>query len=228
LQISELNNAIDNNNEANSTNLGGDFQSTFALVNLGDVNDMSGVQIDAASETAGVTSFMRPEDGAWSTVDPDVFYFVSTNAFNAPSRLWEVHFNDATNPNAGGTIRMLLDGTEGQQMLDNIAVTQDGKTLMCEDVGNNAFVGRILQYDPTTDQLTVLGQHDLDRFDPNAPVGGQSFLTQDEEASGIIDVTNILGSAGQHAYLFDTQAHFNIGGELVQGGQLQVMYQDII
>jgi hypothetical protein len=153
---------------------------------------------------------------------------VTTNAFNAPSRLWEAHFNDASKPSAGGTIRMLLDGTEGQQMLDNIAVTQDGKVLLCEDVGNNAHLGRILQYDPVTDQLTVLATHDPDRFDPNAPVGEQSFMTQDEEASGIIDVTGLLGSVGQQAYLFDTLAHFTIGGELVQGGQLQVMYQDII
>jgi hypothetical protein len=29
-------------------------------------------------------------------------------------------------------------------------------------------------------------------------------------------------------FLFDTQAHFNIAGELVQGGQLQLMYQDLI
>ena len=41
-------------------------------------------------------------------------------------------------------------------------------------------------------------------------------------------MTDILGSAGQHAYLFDLQAHFTIGGELVQLGQLGVMYQDVI
>jgi hypothetical protein len=177
---------------------------------------------------AGVTSFLRPEDGAWSTVDPDIFYFVTTNGFGAPSRLWEAHFNDSADPASGGTIRMLLDGTEGQQMLDNMTVTNDGKLLLQEDVGNNDHIGKIWEYDPTTDLLTLLAQHDPDRFDPNAAVGGEPFLTRDEESSGIIDVTDILGSAGQHAYLFDVQAHYNIGGELVQGGQLGLMYHDII
>ena len=74
--------------------------------------------------------------------------------------------------------------------------------------------------------LTLLAQHDPDRFDPAAPVGGEPFLTQDEELSGIIDVTEILGSAGQNAFLLDVQAHYGIPGELVQGGQLLVMYQD--
>lgn len=29
-------------------------------------------------------------------------------------------------------------------------------------------------------------------------------------------------------FLYDVQAHYNIGGELVQGGQLGLMYQDLI
>jgi hypothetical protein len=82
----------------------------------------------------------------------------------------------------------------------------------------------VWDYDPATDTLTLLAQHDPGRFVTGAP----NFLTQDEESSGIIDVTDILGSGGQNAYLFDVQAHFNIAGELVQGGQLGVMYYDLI
>ena len=47
--------------------------------------------------------------------------------------------------------------------------------------------------------------------------GAPSFLTQDEESSGVIDVSNILG---QGWYLFDVQAHYANGAELVEGGQL--------
>jgi hypothetical protein len=224
LQVMEWNNFTDNNNETNATTLGGDYQSAFSLVNLGDVSEISGATLQAQSEAAGVTKFLRPEDGAWSTVDPDTFYFVTTNAFNQPSRLWAAEFNDPSDPNAGGTIRMLLDGTEGQQMLDNITVNQYGKVIMQEDPGNNAHLAKIWEYDPATDTLTTLAQHDPNRF----LSGGGGFLTQDEESSGIVDVTGILGSAGQNAYLFDVQAHFNIGGELVQGGQLGVMYQDLV
>ena len=222
LRVTDLIGSADN--ETSATTLGGDYQSAFTLVDLGDVSEDSGATLQTDSEAAGVTEFLRPEDGAWSTVDPDVFYFVTTNGFGAPSRLWSVEFNDPADPNAGGTIRMLLDGTEGQQMLDNITVNQDGKVIMQEDVGNNAHLGKIWEYDPATDTLTVLAQHDPDRF----VTGGSGFLTQDEEASGIIDVTDILGSAGQNVYLFDVQSHNNLGGELVQGGQLGLLYQDLI
>lgn len=224
IHVDELDNATANNNESTGTNLGGDYKSTFSLVDLGDVSAKTGATIDAESEAAKVTSFLRPEDGAWDTQDPNRFYFVTTDAFNAPSRLWAVDFNDASNPAAGGTISMLLDGTEGQQMMDNITVSKDGKVLIQEDVGNNAHIGKIWEYDPTTDSLTLLAQHDPDRFVTGAP----NFLTQDEESSGIIDVTDILGSAGQNAFLLDVQAHYNIGGELVQGGQVVLMYQDLV
>jgi hypothetical protein len=113
-------------------------------------------------------------------------------------------------------------------MLDNITVNEQGHVIMQEDPGNNPHLARIWDYDPATDQLVLLAQHDPDRFDPTAPVSGNPFLTADEESSGIIDVTSILGSGGQNAYLFDVQAHYNIAGELVQGGQLGVLYQDII
>ncbi len=57
---------------------------------------------------------------------------------------------------------------------------------------------------------------------PTAP------FNNDEESSGIIEVTDILGDADTKAYLVDIQAHYNIPGELVQGGQLLAMYVDDI
>ena len=228
LKVSELDTMADNNNESNGTTLGGDYQSAFTLESLGDVSGRTGAEIQTDSEAKEVTEFLRPEDGQWDTIDPDVFYFTTTNGFDQPSRLWAAEFNDASNPAAGGTIRMLLDGTEGQQMLDNMTVTKDGKVLLQEDPGNQTHLAKIWEYDPTTDELLLLAQHDPDRFDPAAPAGGEPFLTQDEESSGIIDVTDILGSAGQNVFLFDVQAHYPIPGELVQGGQLGLMYQDLI
>ncbi len=204
--------------------LGSDGEARFSLYNLGDVANTSGAALDAQSEANGVTSFLRPEDGAWDTVDHDRFYFVTTDAFNAPSRLWAVDFDDASHPELGGSIKLLLDGTEGQQMLDNITVNKDGHVILQEDVGNNAHLGDIWDYNPATDQLTLLAQHDADRF----LTGGSQFLTQDEESSGIVDVTDILGSAGQAAYLFDVQAHYANGPSLVEGGQLMLMHYDLI
>jgi hemolysin type calcium-binding protein len=213
-----------NNAPNSSAPLGADEMSTFTMIDLGDVSGKTGAQIDMDSETAGVTTFLRPEDGAWDTLNPNRFYFVTTNAFNSPSQLWAVDFLDAKNPAAGGTIKLLLNGTEGQQMLDNITVDAQGKVVLCEDVGGNAHLGKVWQYDPANDTLTQLAQHDPSRF----LTGGANFLTQDEEASGVIDVSHILGNAGENVYLIDTQAHFNVGGEQVEGGQLQLIHQYLV
>jgi hypothetical protein len=213
-----------NNAPSNTAPLGLDEKSTFTMVDLGDVSGLTGAQIDAASEAAGVTTFLRPEDGAWDTLNPNRFYFVTTNAFNAPSQLWAADFVDASNPSAGGTIKLLLNGSEGQQMFDNITVDAQGRVTLCEDVGNNAHLGKVWQYDPATDALSQLAQHDASRF----LTGGTGFLTQDEESSGVIDVSHILGNAGENVYLIDTQSHLSVGGELVEGGQLQLIHQYLV
>lgn len=213
-----------NNAPSSTSALGADEKSAFTMIDLGDVSGKTGAQIDADSETAGVTSFLRPEDGAWDTLNPNRFYFVSTNAFNAPSQLWALDFTDASHPELGGTIKLLLNGSEGQKMLDNIAVDSHGKLILSEDVGNNARLGKVWQYDPATDSLTQLAEHDPSRF----VTGAANFQTQDEEASGVIDVSHILGSAGENVYLIDTQSHLNVGGELVEGGQLQLIHQYLV
>src|SRR5262245_81609 len=207
--------------ETNGTVLPGDA-ATFTMVSLPNAKTSTGVQLQTDSETATVTEFLRPEDGAWDPSHPNWFYFNTTASFAGNSRLWRLEFNDINNPEAGGTIRMMLNGTEGQKMLDNMTVSADGRVTLVEDVGNNAFLGRVLQYDPVTDTLVPIGIHDSARFGtpPTAP------FNQDEEASGVLDVTGLLGGPDRKAYLIDTQAHYSIGGELVEGGQLQVMYVD--
>jgi hypothetical protein len=63
-------------------------------------------------------------------------------------------------------------------------------------------LGHVWGYDPFNDHLTLLAQHDPARFDPNLNgpgLPGADFITQDEESSGVIDVSRFLGSAGQQA-----------------------------
>jgi hypothetical protein len=48
------------------------------------------------------------------------------------SRLWRLNFDDLANPTAAGTIELLLDGTEGQKMMDNLTVDQWGRVLIQE------------------------------------------------------------------------------------------------
>lgn len=199
------------NVETDSTVLNGPV--AFTAHDFGDVSGMTGAQLEAAS-SGNATSFQRPEDGAWDPSNPNDFYFVTTASFSGNSRLWRVHFTDPANPMAGGTIEMLLNGSEGQKMMDNITVTKDGRVLIQEDPGNQTHIAKIWQYTIATGALKLVAQHDPDRF----ASGAANFLTQDEESSGIIDASDVLGT---NWFLLVVQAHYNAGDpELVEGGQL--------
>ncbi len=187
----------------------------FTLVSLGNVSNLTGAQLQTNSVAAGITQFLRPEDASWDPSNPNDLYFVTTNAFTAPSRMWRLHFTDILNPQAGGTITAVLDGSEvaGQKMMDNITVDQLGHVYIQEDVGGNIHNGKIWQYDIATDALTQVAYHDSARFQ----TGGANFLTIDEEASGIIDMKDILGKG---RFLMVDQAHYATNATLVEGGQL--------
>lgn len=187
---------------------------------------------------AGGTGLNRVEDGAWDTIDPARFYFVTTDNFAGNSRLWRLTFSDIRNPLAGGTVEVLVDGAvTGQKMLDNMTVDGDGKVLMQEDVGNQVHLGKIWSYDPGTRVTRLVAQHDADRFIAGAAgdIDGSSAKQSDEESSGIVDISDLLaGTAGYdtHAYryfLLDVQAHYDrvngvqLPADLVEGGQLLVM-----
>lgn len=206
----------------------------FELADLGDVSALTGVQLEAASDAANVTGFMRPEDGAFDPNNANVFYFLTTASFTGQSRLYKLTFDDITNPESGGTIEAVLsssdlplNGTVGPRMMDNMTISDEGLIYIQEDVGGQSHTGRILEYNPVTDTVVEVAAHDVARFGsptvlPTAP------FNNDEESSGIIEVTDILGDADTKAYLVDIQAHYNIPGELVQGGQLLAMYVDDI
>jgi hypothetical protein len=192
--------------------------TSFSLVEISNAIALNGAQIEAASDVAEITGFQRPEDGAWDPSNPNDFYFVTTASFAGKSRLWRLRFTDASNPTLGGSVAMVLEGTEGQKMMDNLTISSRGSVLIQEDVGANAHLGKILRYSIAQDQLEVIAEHDANRFLP----GGANFLTIDEESSGIIPMENILGEGW---YLLDVQAHYNIGDpELVEGGQLLLLH----
>lgn len=190
----------------------------FELVSLGDVSELNEAALDAASDAADVTRFRRPEDGAWNPRDRSAFLFVTTASFTQESRLFRLDFDDAGAPTLGGTIDMLLEGTEGPRMMDNMTVTGRGQVLIQEDPGGQDHLAKIWRYSLTTDTVTEVAAHDADRFTPGAP----GFLTRDEESSGIIPMDDILGEGW---FLGDVQAHYDAGdAELVQGGQLFAMH----
>jgi|694.fasta_scaffold00005_98 hypothetical protein len=191
--------------------------TTFSLINLGDVSAITGASLNTMSNSMGVTNFLRPEDGAWDPRNPNDFYFCTTNSFSSPSRLYRLRFTDVNNPENGGTILAVLDGTEGQKMIDNMGFDNYGNLLLQEDVGNNAHLGKQWNYNVDNDVLSLLTTHDANRF----VSGGPGFLTEDEEASGAIDMQGILGAGW---WMIVTQSHYSIPSPIVEGGQMLLVY----
>jgi len=197
---------------------------SFELVNLGDVKAKTGATLNSESIAAGVTNWLRPEDGAWSK-DGKTFYFVTTATTTSASRLWALEFTDPANPEAGGTVKMLLNGSEGQVMLDNMTVADDGSILLQEDPGNNARLAKIWRYNPSTDSLVELAQHNPALF------SGANAITQDEESSGIVDISGFLtGVSGYDTskfsyFLIADQIHKAVASPTsqVEVGELAVM-----
>jgi hypothetical protein len=173
------------------------------------------------------TGLNRVEDGGWDTVNPNRFYFVTTDSFGGNTRLWRLTFTDIASPTAGGTIEILVNGAvSGQKMLDNMTVDAAGDVWLQEDVGNNAHIGKLWKYSAATGTQTQVAQHDAARF----VSGGASFLTQDEESSGIVEVSKLFegvegyDTQANRYFLLDVQAHYATGdAETVEGGQLLLM-----
>jgi hypothetical protein len=199
----------------------------FSLVPLGDVTNLTGAQLQAVTVASGASNMNRPEDGSWDPSDGRNFYFNTTASFTGISRIWKLRFDDSANVLAGGVAGIGVASPPfdpakpnaeqgGPRMLDNMTVNTRGQVISLEDVGNNAYLGGVYQYDPSTGGLARIAEHDPARF----AVGGSAFITQDEESSGVIPAP-FLGSG---KYLIDVQNHkASPDPELVEGGQLLVL-----
>lgn len=211
--------------ESNDFGLGassyvGEGKFTLAQIGAdGNVSALSPLEMEQATIDAGVTRLQRIEDGAW---DPrfrfrNDFYFVTTASITGNSRLWRLHFSDVTHPEKGGTVQILLKGDEGQRMLDNMTIDRCGRILMQEDPGNNARIAKVWLYAIKSGHFIEIAHHNPKFFDSTAPVPA-TFVTQDEESSGIITADRLLGSGW---FLLDVQSHLaSSDPELVEGGQL--------
>jgi len=175
----------------------------------------------------------RIEDGGFDPRHPNDFYFITTEGGDKSSGgglnttrdgggLWRLRFEDVENPQLGGTLTLLLDGSEAPKLNkpDNMDIDSKGNLLIQEDPGGNPHLARIVAYRIADGARGVLAQFDPALFTPGAP----KFLTQDEESSGIIDAKEILGSGW---FVFDAQVHLPRTGpnaaEEVEEGQLLTM-----
>lgn len=208
----------------------------------------TGASLQTESTTKGVTEFARPEDGQWA--DARTFYFVTTGRLDIQGKLYKVTFDQtnsdgSVNYEAGGQVSVALDSTNvfdknGRRVTiagwDNMTVTGDGKVLIQDDPGNNLYSAKMWLFDPATGQVEQIFESDTARFGEGygAPGGAGTIVDKpfvgpynaDEENSGIIDVTDVLGrNDGKRYYLGVMQAHYGIAGELVEGGQLYLITQ---
>lgn len=188
--------------------------------------DASGARQNADAKARGL-SLNRIEDAAFDPRDENVLWFVTTEGGNttpAPGStaprdgggVWKVTFDDVADPESGGTIELVLDGSEAPYLNkpDNITVDRWGNLLIQEDPGNNPHVARIVAVDTRNPARRAV----LAQFDP-AQFSGAAAITADEESSGIIEVPGAPGS-----YAFDAQVHKGLADpELVEMGQLLTM-----
>ncbi|MEI7926080.1 MAG: phytase, partial [Chloroflexota bacterium] len=201
--------------------------SRFELVELGTAGDVTGmaqVDIEKDAIAKNVLRMMRIEDGAW---DPRIanrgsLYFVTTASITTNSRLWNLKFDDFDAPEKGGTLTALLKGSEGQRMLDNLCIDAQGRILLQEDPGNAPRIARVWLYGIDSKAFVEVAYHNPVFFEPlfNTP----QFLTADEESSGIVDASSVLGDGW---FLAVVQAHRSIATtepELVEDGQLLAIY----
>ncbi len=207
-----------------TTNAG--FRSTYgkgkpAPFSLNDVEwNQNGAKQNAEAVAEGGLGLTRIEDGHFNPRNKNEYFFVTTEGGdNTPAAtgprdgggLWKLTFADVEKPDRGGTLELLLDGSEswgaGQPLLnkpDNVLIDNDGNLLIQEDPGGNDHLARILSYRLSDGARGVVARFDAELFGATNTAGTtpdtRAALTTDEEASGLIQLAD--GS-----YLFDAQIH---------------------
>ena len=172
--------------------LGTGLVGTFVLANTGNTaaltaavgaaagsaqaNAITATGLQAAATTAGVTQFLRPEDGAWLNATSYLFNTTGSKPTGFSSQLsakvYRLDFTGVTvdgsgimsggDYTTGGNISVLVDsanlrGKDGATawMFDNIGVGKDGLVYVNEDPGANGYIAKTWIIDPTLASQTL-------------------------------------------------------------------------
>ena len=180
-------------------------------------------------------SLNRIEDGEFDPSSPNDYFFVTTEGGDKSpdpadpagttrdgGGIWRLSFEDVAQPELGGTLTLLLDGSENPKLNkpDNITIDRRGHLLVQEDPGGNAHLARVIAYDIATGRRAVLARFDPAKF----AQGSAGLITIDEESSGIISADRQIGKGW---FLLDAQVHSPAANpENVEKGQLMAMKVD--
>jgi hypothetical protein len=180
----------------------------FSVAPVGSVETLTGMILQVADQKAGVTRFGGARGGAWDPGQPNDFYFVAGNS----GQLWRLRFTDARVPAAGGTIDLLLDGSEEPAGLSSVTVDRKGHAYLHEGPGIGNPPPRIWRYDIATDRLVQIAQ-----------VKPAMFLDQQVAQSvGMIDASEFLGAGW---FLLSVQLRSQLDDpQLGGGGQLLALF----
>ena len=219
-----------------------EFRATYGTGHAAPVDltqtdwDQPGADQNADAAKRGL-SLNRIEDAGWDPSNPNDLYLLTTeggdktpppggnpnDAARDGGGLWRLSLEDREHPELGGTLTLLLDGSEAPYLNkpDNLDIDRRGNLLIQEDPGGNAHVARIVAYDIDSGRRGVVATFDPALFAPATPGGSDAAMTTDEESSGIIDASEVLGKG---AFLFDAQVHLkHPNPEYVEHGQLLSM-----
>ncbi|MBA2637890.1 MAG: DUF839 domain-containing protein [Solirubrobacterales bacterium] len=188
-----------------------------ANVTLAEVDwDQSGAAQNRESAADGL-SLNRIEDGAFDPSNPNDYYFLTTEGGKGSPEstgltgrdgggVWRMRFDDIERPELGGTLELLLDGSETPLLNkpDNMDIDRHGNLLIQEDPGRNVSIARIVAYRIDDGARGVVAEFDRELFAPATAGGEDAELTVDEESSGIVDTEKTLGRG---TFLFDAQVH---------------------
>ena len=128
-------------------------------------NAITATGLQTAATAAGITQFLRPEDGAWLNANSYLFNTTGSKPTGFTTQLSsKVYRLDFTGVNGsgvgdfttGGNISMLVDsanmrGKDGATawMFDNIGIGKDGLVYVNEDPGANGYIAKTWIIDPT-------------------------------------------------------------------------------
>jgi hypothetical protein len=181
--------------------------------------DAGDVELDAAAKAAGGFGFVRIEDGACDPVNPGALYFVTTGrsgTSNPRGRLYRYRF-EPRDPLTGGTLEILLDGSEGVVGPDNIDLNRHGELAIQEDPARDLHAlglrrdASVFIYDIATgalQRIATMNRAAATRHALAADLANHVDARQNGtgmwESTGIIDAEAWLGRG---AWLCAVQAH---------------------